>query len=886
MKHLFLLLSVFLTSFAVAAHGFGSSVQELDLDRLMRLHPEEAPVRLLMAQLDSTINITNAVEIVPSESAIWGLDAQCEPGDNVDIVIMVRKAEFFDAAQVFLNLPNGFSPILNESGKPVVTYNEIFPPSSWGFNTGYVDGCQIRIMLNGSGWENVLNGEYTLFTVKLHVSETVRPGSYTVNLTDQKLYDGGYKKLGIAETSQLTVTVGSVMEANVTLDRNALSLKVGEKSRLTATVEPAEAATSLTWQSDNTRVATVSGSGEVAAHAVGSATITVTTDTGSSATCAVSVTDYDHYEKDGNTVIIIDGIHYKLMGDGESIVVDCDVSAPDFLSQVVYQGKTYKVIGINLAGNQNVQSITVSSQLINGFASAFGGAFDLEIGPGHLCGVHESYNDDNPEYEYNPLKGHGYYQSDECYSSFVNCPNLTSVIYHGSVADRLFEGCKSLRTVTIIENPSEPALSEFSAGTGIGTGAFFGCTSLSRLSLPKNCMVGAEAFAGCTSLSSIEITGESVVCYGAFFGCSSLSNITLDKSVDLRYCFCAFAYCNIQELVIDRPFHYDCFTGNSIKKVYYQLTVNAPSFTFEPALGLQYGGLQEPFKKETEELIISDDVGFIPNGLLSNALSLKKIYIGKSVKNIGHFAFTNADKLTEIVLPEGLTVIGYNAFADCENLLNITFPKSLSNIWWSAFDNTAWQNSQPDGVVYIGSIALTYKGTEPSDGRLVFKEGTEIISNWSWNNEFTEDWYRASWIKTIVAPVSLKTIGSSVFDNWSVDDDYDIVLYGPPASFTNYADTGRVFYGKENYITLHVPRKYLEAYRTTLPWSNLKTINGNLVAPDYPDINNDDIVDVGDVNTILVAIINNNYSISNDVNSDGKVDVGDVNAVLDAILKQ
>lgn len=51
------------------------------------------------------------------------------------------------------------------------------------------------------------------------------------------------------------------------------------------------------------------------------------------------------------------------------------------------------------------------------------------------------------------------------------------------------------------------------------------------------------------------------------------------------------------------------------------------------------------------------------------------------------------------------------------------------------------------------------------------------------------------------------------------------------------------------------------------------------------DINNDGSVDVGDVNTILEAIIAGDTPMTLDLNGDKSVDVGDVNTLLDAILK-
>ena len=83
-----------------------------------------------------------------------------------------------------------------------------------------------------------------------------------------------------------------VAVTGVTLNKTSLELEVGGTETLTATVAPADATDKVvTWSSSNTSVATVDASGNVKAVAVGTATITVTTEDGSkTATCAVTVT--------------------------------------------------------------------------------------------------------------------------------------------------------------------------------------------------------------------------------------------------------------------------------------------------------------------------------------------------------------------------------------------------------------------------------------------------------------------------------------------------------------------------------------------------------------------------------------------------------------------
>lgn len=69
----------------------------------------------------------------------------------------------------------------------------------------------------------------------------------------------------------------------------SLSILESDKVQLTATLYPQGATGTITWESSDTSVATVSATGEVTAVAAGSATITATCETYSD-TCAVTVT--------------------------------------------------------------------------------------------------------------------------------------------------------------------------------------------------------------------------------------------------------------------------------------------------------------------------------------------------------------------------------------------------------------------------------------------------------------------------------------------------------------------------------------------------------------------------------------------------------------------
>ncbi|MEQ2470284.1 leucine-rich repeat protein [Ruminococcoides sp. CLA-JM-H38] len=76
---------------------------------------------------------------------------------------------------------------------------------------------------------------------------------------------------------------------SVLLNKTSLTLDVGKSYPLTKTVSPSDAVTSYTWSSSNTSVVTVDGNGKVTAKKTGTATITVKTSNGKTATCKVTV---------------------------------------------------------------------------------------------------------------------------------------------------------------------------------------------------------------------------------------------------------------------------------------------------------------------------------------------------------------------------------------------------------------------------------------------------------------------------------------------------------------------------------------------------------------------------------------------------------------------
>ena len=184
-----------------------------------------------------------------------------------------------------------------------------------------------------------------------------------------------------------------------------------------------------------------------------------------------------------------------------------------------------------------------------------------------------------------------------------------------------------------------------------------------------------------------------------------------------------------------------------------------------------------------KKVIISEGVTRIDNYAFSGCRKLTEITIPNSVTRIGYGAFSFCGGLTNINIPDSVTNIEDSAFSGCTGLTNITIPDSVTHIGYDAFDDTAWYNNQPDGVVCAGKIAYKYKGTMPYDARVEIQEGVTIIGEGLFEgcSELTEvvipdsvttiqgnAFWRCTRLMNVVIPDSVTDIGYSAFKGCTV----------------------------------------------------------------------------------------------------------------------
>lgn len=232
--------------------------------------------------------------------------------------------------------------------------------------------------------------------------------------------------------------------------------------------------------------------------------------------------------------------------------------------------------------------------------------------------------------------------------------------------------------------------------------------------------IGEKAFENCINICNVEIP-HSVTTIGekAFYNCNISGTLTIPENVTY---------------IGD-----DCFTGNNINKVIYNATKCYMSFydelldpdspSFNSGVAVWLGSSIFP---DCKEVIFGDNVTYIPTSLAANNINI-----------------------TSVKLPDNLQRIQPCAFYGCSNLSEIDFPQNIKSIGFSAFENTPWLNSQPQGILYIGSIAYDYIGYSGSIEEIVIKFGTTRIES----NAFA-DCYN---LKSVIVPEGLMSIGTCAF---------------------------------------------------------------------------------------------------------------------------
>ena len=234
-----------------------------------------------------------------------------------------------------------------------------------------------------------------------------------------------------------------------------------------------------------------------------------------------------------------------------------------------------------------------------------------------------------------------------------------------SIGTSAFYGCSSLTSITIPENV-----------TSIEASTFYGCSNLTSITIPENSQltsIGTSAFIGCSSLTSITIP-ENVTSIGtsAFSGCSSLTSITIPENVTSILDH-AFNRCTGIKVVVFKDGNKPLSLGRGIVYNSNGTQSQGPLFSSVPL----------------ETLYIGRDLNYsVSYPPFQNSSMLSSVTVGMGVTSIGEKAFSGCSSLASIILSTSVTSIGASAFTGCSSLVSVTLPASVTSIGSSAFSST------------------------------------------------------------------------------------------------------------------------------------------------------------------------------------------------------
>lgn len=295
----------------------------------------------------------------------------------------------------------------------------------------------------------------------------------------------------------------------------------------------------------------------------------------------------------------------------------------------------------------------------------------------------------------------------------------------------------------------------------IGVEAFYHCQNLDSISFPNNLrVISPYAFAECVKLESITLPfGLSYIGNGAFDRCDNLTNITIQAIYPPYLAEDAFpstVYTNVVLYVPKESINsYKNADGWKQFSNIEAIGGNAVDFIVD---GIRYEVLDDT---SVVVMPLGDPILISGNPRYSGDISIpaKVTYneVEYRVVGIGDRAFYYCSSLNSVTISEGIEYISAYALSFCSDLTSISIPNSVISVDKGAFNGTTWYENLPDGVVYIGRVAYTYKykGTMSQDTCIVLKEGTVSITDGAFE--------RCSNLVSIELPSTLNNIGMLAF---------------------------------------------------------------------------------------------------------------------------
>ena len=222
-------------------------------------------------------------------------------------------------------------------------------------------------------------GLYYYGTYRLYFGAGLADGKYRIEGVymdrDHNLHQAqgfGYRYIeAVIKGNKLTLT-NYPLPGTVKLNKSKVTIQKGKTVTLKATVSPSTTGESLTWESSNTKIATVTSAGKVKGLKTGTATITCTSNsTGAQATCEVTV----GYVKLDKTEVVIN--------KGKTTTLTATVSPSSLTDKsVTWKSSNTKVATVTSKGK--VKGVKAGTATITCTSNATGLKTTCEVTVGYV----------------------------------------------------------------------------------------------------------------------------------------------------------------------------------------------------------------------------------------------------------------------------------------------------------------------------------------------------------------------------------------------------------------------------------------------------------------------------------------------------------------------
>lgn len=332
-------------------------------------------------------------------------------------------------------------------------------------------------------------------------------------------------------------------------------------------------------------------------------------------------------------------------------------------------------------------------------------------------------------------------------NAFLNCTELEEITFSGSFSfshestireqvTSAFYGCTSLTTVTLATSRAIPDFMfmdceslnnvNFTNVTSIGKYAFMNC-GFTSVTLPSTITsVGREAFSGCVNIITVDIQCA-VSEYGIFYECTALSSVTLGEAVTSIAGGLFYGCTSLVEIEI--PSTVTSIGSNGLEECGFVELVIPSSVTSIGSLSLAYNKKLEKVTFNSaftgssnilfncpnlREVVFNENINYIYEYMFENDAKLSTITLPSSVTAIGSSAFKGCTSLKAINIPDGVTTIGGSAFKNCRLFATITLPSTLESIGTDAFDGCY-------GLVEVYNLStLTVAAGSEDNGKVAY----------------------------------------------------------------------------------------------------------------------------------------------------------------------